>query len=121
MRRASCVPRTRLEVADVPVDVPEMRDTRQRYVHTIAGGPRDAQPLGALCRDRCPVGAPGCCPSPNQHLLACLPLLCRSTNPAGMVCNLSQVQIPAQQVSFSTLSMFTTSTASFSRILCVSS
>ena len=40
--------RTELEVADVPVDAPEMRDTRWRYIHTIAGGPRDAQPLGAF-------------------------------------------------------------------------
>ena len=48
---------TQLEVADVPVDVPEMRDTRQRYVHTIAGGPRDAQPLGALRKDRWSFGA----------------------------------------------------------------
>ncbi len=82
----SCVPcpvRTRLEVADVPVDVPEMRDTRQRYVHTIAGGPRDAQPLGALCSDRCCVSAPRSCPVTNRHLPACLPLLCRCTNRPG--------------------------------------
>ena len=71
----------------MPVDVPEMRDTRQRYVHTIAGGQRDAQPLGVLCSDglsclssvhlsvhqSAPCRAPPKLPSQQQLTSNCMP------------------------------------------------